>query len=247
MKKIMINFKLSVKFLVTLITSREFAFIFVMCGVIAQVSHTYFLVESISSLEGWYKTFQATLIAIFISASLLYFVSIAPKQDPDGFEVDENVKRVLNAVTVFTIIEIIINLFYYTKHLLLDKNNQYHSEKLVDFIFGAMVSCLIPYTIKLYSSQIRAKEWINEFSDDEESKPITVSEVEEALNEKLGEFDTKFEEKLQIVDDKVSNGIDQIDNAYGKNQDKFMNQFTAKLENEGKKFMKNIEQQNNQQ
>lgn len=246
MKKIMINFKLSVKFLVTLITSREFAFIFVMCGIVAQISHTYFLVESISSLEGWYKTFQATLIAIFISASLLYFVSIAPKRDPDGIEVDENVIKILTAITVFTIIEVIINLFYYTKHLLLDENNNYHSEKLIDFVFGAMVSCLIPYTIKLYSSQIRAKEWVNEFSDEFESKPITVSEVEEALNEKLGEFDTKFEEKLQIVDDKVSNGIEKIDNAYGKNQDKFMTQFSAKLENEGKKILKNLENQNNQ-
>lgn len=221
----MISFKLGVKFVVTLITSREFAFIFVMCGVIAQISHTYFLVESISSLLGWYKVFQATLISIFISASLLYFVSISPKQDPDGIEVDENVNRILNAITIFTIIEVIINLFYYTKHLLLDENNKYHDDKIVDFVFGVLVSCLIPYTIKLYSSQIRANEWVNDFDEVvlSEEKEITISEVENLLNE-----------KMESIDQKISD-------SYDKNQKLFLQQFENKLKNLGKKSLDNIE------
>lgn len=227
MKKIMISFKLSVKFFVTLLTSREFAFIFVLCGVVAQISHTYFLVESISSLVGWYKIFQATLLSVFISASLLYFVSIAPKQDPNSYEEDDNVTRVLNAVTIFTIIEIIINLFYYTKHLLLDENNQYHSDKIVDFVFGVLVSCLIPWTIKLYASQIRAKEWINEFSDDDvvEEKEITISEME-----------TIFNEKMEMVDTKISE-------SYAKNQQLFLQQFESKLKNMQKKTIDTISEQ----
>lgn len=212
MKKFLFNFRIAIRFIVSLISSREFAFMFVLFGVIAQISHTYFLVSSISSLQGWYREFQAILISVFISASLLYFVSITPKLDDDGIE-NENVKRILNAVTIFTIIEIIINVYYYTRHLILDANGMYIPDRILDFCFSVIVSVLIPWTIKLYSSQIRAKEWADEFELDSEKKqqPITEDTLTQLLNERLTEMD------------------DKVSKSFTKHQDLFLNQFEKKL------------------
>ena len=62
MKKIILNFKRTVRFLVSIIVSSEFAFIYVLLGTISQVAHTYFLLENISSLEGNWKIFQSVML-----------------------------------------------------------------------------------------------------------------------------------------------------------------------------------------
>ena len=81
MKKFILNFKATIRFLVSIIASREFAFFYVLLGTISQVAHTYFLLENISSLEGNWKIFQAVILSIFISGSLLYWVAIADDED----------------------------------------------------------------------------------------------------------------------------------------------------------------------
>ncbi len=155
MKNFILNFKASIRFFTSIIISREFAVIYCLLGTISQISHTYFLIESISSLEGIWRMTQATMLSVFISSSLFYFVAIGDNADKSEAGIKEY-KKVMLAVNLFTFIEIIINIYYYTRHLLIDQKEY----QILDYVFAILVSCLIPITIKLYSSHIRAKEWI---------------------------------------------------------------------------------------
>ena len=155
MKQFLINFKNIIQFSVSIIASREFAFVYCVFGTIAQTAHTYYLLDGISSLDGWWKITQSVLLSFFISSSLLYFTAISDSNDKTS-----SGKRVLNAVTLFMWLEIVINLYYYSKHIVIDTNN-YDTNNLFQLGFGVLIACIIPVTIKLYSSQIRAKEWLD--------------------------------------------------------------------------------------
>lgn len=144
-----------IRFLVTNFASREFAFIYCIIGTLAQTSHTYYLIESISSLSGWGKQLQAIGLSIFISSSLLFFTAIA-----DAESESKEHKRIHFAVNLFMVIEILINSYYYVSHLLIKDS------RVFDSIFALLVSCLIPVTIKLYAGVIQVRKW----AVDEESK-----------------------------------------------------------------------------
>lgn len=162
MKKHINNFKNSFKYSVSIIASREFAFIYCLLGTIGQIAHTYYLMNNISSLDGGWKVTQAIMLSVFISSSLLYFTAISDNADT------KESKRIHFAVTLFTIIEILINIYYYSRHLILERLNtqQELGNYIFDFIFAILISCLIPVTIKLYSSHIRAKEWLEEIDNE---------------------------------------------------------------------------------
>lgn len=217
MKNIILNFKQTIRFIVSIIISREFAVIYCILGTVAQVSHTYFLIESISSLAGTWRAVQATFISIFISSSLLYFVAIADDSDKSEDGIKEY-KRVNFAITLFTFIEIIINIYYYTRHLLIDQE-QY---QILDFVFAILVSCLIPITIKLYSSHIRAKDWIldiehdkNAFVDSSIEKTLENHNednlTEEAILELIKPFIQTFESELEIVKKQVNDASHEFE------------------------------------
>lgn len=169
MKNIILKIKAAIRFFVSVITSREWAFVYCVAGTVAQISHTYFLVNSISSLEGGWKTFQAVALSAFISSSLLFFVAISDNEDTDES------RKIHRTVTLFTIIEIAINTYYYSRHILIDLlalNKQPNLVGYFDFAFALIISVMIPITIKLYASNIRAKEWIE---DIEHGRDATVS------------------------------------------------------------------------
>ena len=201
MKKFILNFKAAIRFIVSIIVSRESAFLYCVLGTIAQISHTYFLVNSISSLDGNWKILQAVMIAVFISSSLLYFTAIA---DNSGIEEDEikmrEYKKIIMAVNLFTVIEIIINIYYYTRHLIIDKIDAGQKYQIFDYIFAVLVSALIPITIKLYSSSIRAKDWI---SDIEHDKSALVSE-DLVVNK---DFELN-QEQLNKIAEQINNNFD---------------------------------------
>jgi hypothetical protein len=182
MKDFIEKFKKLIRFAVTIFASREFAFIYCLIGTLSQLAHTYYLTESISSLEGNWKIIQAMLMSFFISSSLLYFVAIA-----DGQDTKES-KRINLAVNLFMIIEIAINFYYYSRHLLIDSAQI----QIFDFIFAVVVSCLIPVTIKLYANTIKAKEWMEDMTKKNEVK--NYGEVEDKLFD--GEIDPKLEELI---------------------------------------------------
>lgn len=150
------KFKNLIRFIVSIFASREFAFVYCIIGTLAQTAHTYYLIESVSSLNGWGKIFQAIGLSIFISSSLLFFTAIA-----DNDENNKDYKRIHLAVNLFMFIEIIINLYYYASHLIIKTD----SIEIFDFIFAILVSCLIPVTIKLYAGIIQAKEWFESFKE----------------------------------------------------------------------------------
>lgn len=206
MKKYITGFKNSVKYAVSIIASREFAFIYCLVGTIAQVSHTYFLINNISSLDGGWKMAQALMISIFISSSLLYFTAIS-----DNAETKES-RKIHMAVTLFTIIEILINMYYYSRHLLIDNLPELNGggitiNYIFDFVFAIIISCLIPITIKLYSSHIRAKEWLEDVFGDEKQSEI-LDEI--AINEKIVEYmDPKINELTGILEDFKQESLDR--------------------------------------
>lgn len=205
MKNFLINFKKIIKFLVTIVASREFAFIYCLLGTLSQTAHTYYLLDGISSLTGWWKIIQTSLLAFFISSSLLYFTSISDSNDksPSG-------KRVLNAVTLFMWLEIVINLYYYSKHIIIDTNN-YDTKNLFQLAFGVLIACIIPVTIKLYSSQIRAKEWLI----DEDEVKIMSGPVfdEEAFKESINK---QIEDAIADMVTKSSDGDDIVNEKHEK-------------------------------
>lgn len=195
MSKFLIQFKEVVRFLVSVIASREFAFIYCVFGTIAQTAHTYYLINGISSLSGWWGITQSVLLSFFISSSLLYFTAISDSNDRSL-----SGQRVLKAVTLFMWLEIIINLYYYSKHIVIETNN-YDTANLFQLAFGAMIAVIIPVTIKLYSSQIRAKEWL---TDTDEKKTSTeqlkqITEIEEKLVTIQKDIDSKIEEKINSL------------------------------------------------
>lgn len=160
MKSFIERFKSFIRFIVTIFASREFGFMYCLLGTFAQVTHTYFLTESISSFSGGFRTFQAILLSAFISSSLLYFVAIA-----DNTEGKES-RRIHLAINIFAFIEIVINFYYYSRHLIIDSAQM----QIFDFIFAILVSCLIPITIKLYGGLIKANEWMSEISTKKETE-----------------------------------------------------------------------------
>jgi heme/copper-type cytochrome/quinol oxidase subunit 4 len=229
MKNFIENFKKLIRFSVTIFASREFAFIYCLVGTGSQVAHTYFLTEAISSFDGGFRVFQATMVSFFISSSLLYFVAVA---DNDG---SKESRRNHLAVNIFMVIEILINFYYYSRHLLIDAEKW----QIFDFIFAVLVSCLLPVTIKLYANTIRAKQWIEEMSNPVITENTNNQIVnEEYFNEMIDkikaefgeEIDTKFSEKLielqDFIDlDKINS---QISNSFETNQKLFLDQFENK-------------------
>lgn len=164
-----------IRFLVTNFASREFAFIYCIIGTLAQTSHTYYLIESISSLSGWGKQLQAIGLSVFISSSLLFFTAIA-----DAESESKEHKRIHFAVNLFMVIEILINSYYYVSHLLIKDS------RVFDSIFALLVSCLIPVTIKLYAGVIQVRKWAVEGNDEVQQTP-GLDEVSKA--------ETHFEEQ----------------------------------------------------
>lgn len=169
------NFKNLIRLIVSIFASREFAFVYCIIGTLSQTAHTYYLIESISSLTGWSKFLQAAGLSIFISSSLLFFTAIA-----DNDEDSPDYRRIHLGVNLFMVIEIIINCYYYASHLLIKTSEP----NWVDFVFAILVSCLIPVTIKLYAGIIKAKEWLEiltnkEEQNEKEQVKTTVEPVDE--------------------------------------------------------------------
>lgn len=155
-KKINDSFKKFIKSFVSIFASREFAFVYCLIGTFGQITHCYFLLYSVSSFTGWFRSLQAILLSVFISSSLLYFVSIADKDDEE-----HEYKRIIRAINMFMVIEIAINLYYYAQNLLIQSTQL----RVFDFIFAIVISGLLPITIKLYANSIKAKEWLKEFEE----------------------------------------------------------------------------------
>ena len=213
------KFKNIIRFMVSIFASREFGFIYCIIGTLAQCAHTYYLVESVSSLSGFGKSFQAWGLSIFISSSLLFFTAIAQGKDEYGNYESESDKRIHLAVNLFMWIEIIINLYYYAAHLLLTNGNYVETNAhWFDFIFAIIISCMIPVTIKLYAGIIQAKEWLEILSKQDsnniENKDnlVTKSELndfksqilEDVKNESNKIFEQGTEQFLSKFENKVS-------------------------------------------
>lgn len=243
------RFKKTIKFIVSIIISREFAFIYCVLGTTAQVGHTYFLIDSISSLSGNWRMIQAIILSVFISSSLLYFVAIADKDEKEEF------RKVEQSIIVFTIIEIIINIYYYTRHLLLDVWKDNLQPNYFDYIFACIIGILIPVTIKMYSSHIKAKEWLKEFTQpinndvneiNNVASTITTEQLE-VMSKRLDEvLERDFGKQPEIDMNKINQEIEEkvesaIIESFKKNQDKFVNQFENKL----KLIAKQTENNNN--
>lgn len=207
------GFKKLIRFLVSIFASREMGFVYCLIGTITQIAHTYFLTYEISSLEGNWRVIQAVLLSTFISSSLLYFVVIS---DNSG---TKESRRVHMAINIFMFIEILINLYYYSRHLIIDSPEL----KVFDFVFAILVSCLIPVVIKLYAGLIQAKTWFDEFAEEKEkteTKAFTLDDkrdeikeiVREVVNESFNE--TRVNELMEkltrdtLTKDDVSSIVD---------------------------------------
>lgn len=177
-----------IRFLVTNFASREFAFIYCIIGTLAQTSHTYYLIESISSLSGWGKQLQAIGLSVFISSSLLFFTAIA-----DAESESKEHKRIHFAVNLFMVIEILINSYYYVSHLLIKDS------RVFDSIFALLVSCLIPVTIKLYAGVIQVRKWA---VDEEKVQQTTIVPIESNVSDD-GVIDTATSGRVVEVDNAV--------------------------------------------
>ena len=226
------KFKTGIRFVVSIFASREFGFVYCLIGTLAQIAHTYFLVTDISSLTGGWKTAQAMAISVFISSSLLFFTAIASNDD------SKDSRRIHLAVNLFMVIEILINFYYYSRHLLLDNANV----QIYDFVFGVLVACLIPVTIKLYAGLIQAKEWLEEFSGkSNESVPEKElqSLIEKTVSEQLSHIVLPEQEYVsdehirEIAKQLFTNVQDEIDERVAKsfqqNSEIFLRQFENKL------------------
>jgi hypothetical protein len=188
MKSIIGRFYQIIRFIVTIFASREFGFIYCVFGTIGQVTHTWFLVNNISSFSGNFQIIQALLISIFISSSLLYFVAIA-----DNMDDSREAKKIRIAVNIFMVIEILINIYYYTRHLIIDAPEM----QMFDFVFAVLVSGLLPVTIKLYGGLIRAKEWMNQSVKEEKIDENIEEEIFKKVSDFLNDYTLNIKDELK--------------------------------------------------
>lgn len=227
------RFKTLIRFFVSIFASREFGFVYCMLGTASQIAHTYFLTENISSLTGGWRIAQAMGISIFISSSLLFFTAIA-----DNSESKES-KRIHLAVNLFMIIEIAINMYYYSRHLLIDSE----TVQIFDFLFAIVVSCLIPVTIKLYAGLIRAKDWLTEF-DISETNNVS-NEIDSNIQEIIDNLVQEVEEikKSRNVSQESTEEIihTQIEAYMDAHKDDLSQQFSESFDKHSELFMHQLQ------
>lgn len=170
--------------LATNLASREAGFVFALLGVIVQACHTWFLAYDLSSLPGIWRLLQAGLMAIFISAALLYFTLKSSDDD------SPQARKYRKIVWWFACVETFINLYYWGDHLLIKlwPNPDYGS-----FIIAVPFSILLPFVLKSYGSEVRTEDY-SELDDEE---PVNVEKLNEDLDNLIADTSsTKQEEKL---------------------------------------------------
>ena len=199
-----VKFKDFIKRCVTIVASREFAFIYCLLGTFGEVAHCYFLLDSVSSFNGFFKHFQAGVLSLFISSSLMYFVSISDSSDEESEQ-----KRIRRAVNLFMVMEILMNMYYYCQHLIIKAETM----RVFDFIFGTIISCLIPVTIKLYSNSIKAKQWIQEIESRQTNDTENINQPNLSQEPGLSKSDVQ-----EIVNITVEEKIKEIEIPIDKEQ-----------------------------
>lgn len=170
--------------LATNLASREAGFVFALLGVIVQACHTWFLAYDLSSLPGIWRLLQAGLMAIFISAALLYFT--LKSSDDDSLQA----RKYRRIVWWFACVETFINLYYWGDHLLIKPwpNPDYGS-----FIIAIPFSILLPFVLKSYGSEVRTEDY-SELDDEEQ---VNVEKLNEDLDNLIDDtIQTKQEEKV---------------------------------------------------
>lgn len=169
--------------LATNLASREAGFVFALLGVIVQACHTWFLAYDLSSLPGIWRLLQAGLMAIFISAALLYFTLKSSDDD------SPQARKYRRIVWWFACVETFINLYYWGDHLLIKPwpNPDYGS-----FIIAVPFSILLPFVLKSYGSEVRTEDY-SELDDE----PVDVDKLIEDLDNLIADTSpTKQEEKV---------------------------------------------------
>lgn len=166
----------------TNLASREAGFVFALLGVIVQACHTWFLAYDLSSLPGIWRTLQAGLMAIFISAALLYFTLKSSDED------SKQARKYRKIVWWFACVETFINLYYWGDHLLIQPwpNPDYGS-----FIIAIPFSILLPFVLKSYGSEVRTED----YSELDEEEHVDIDQLNNDLDNLIA--DTKKEEPVQ--------------------------------------------------
>ena len=170
--------------LATNLASREAGFVFALLGVIVQACHTWFLAYDLSSLPGIWRLLQAGMMAIFISAALLYFTLKSSDDD------SPQARKYRRIVWWFACVETFINLYYWGDHLLIKPwpNPDYGS-----FIIAVPFSILLPFVLKSYGSEVRTED----YSELDVEEHVNIEKLNEDLDNLIEDtHHTKQEEKV---------------------------------------------------
>ena len=173
--------------LATNLSSREAGFVFALFGVLVQAAHTWFLAYDLSSLPGIWRLLQAGLMALFISAALLYFTLKSSDEDT------KSAKKYRKIVWWFACVETFINLYYWGDHLLI---KQWPTPDYGSFIIAIPFSILLPFVLKSYGSEVRTEDY-SELIDDENSNQEKVD-----IDKLNNDLDTLLEENEKLKKEK---------------------------------------------
>ena len=173
--------------LATNLSSREAGFVFALFGVLVQAAHTWFLAYDLSSLPGIWRLLQAGLMALFISAALLYFTLKSSDEDT------KSAKKYRKIVWWFACVETFINLYYWGDHLLI---KQWPTPDYGSFIIAIPFSILLPFVLKSYGSEVRTEDY-SELIDDEDIKQekVDIDKLNDDLDALLEENEKLKKEK----------------------------------------------------
>lgn len=173
--------------LATNLSSREAGFVFALFGVLVQAAHTWFLAYDLSSLPGIWRLLQAGLMALFISAALLYFTLKSSDEDT------KSAKKYRKIVWWFACVETFINLYYWGDHLLI---KQWPTPDYGSFIIAIPFSILLPFVLKSYGSEVRTEDY-SELIDDENSNQENVD-----IDKLNNDLDALLEENEKLKKEK---------------------------------------------
>jgi hypothetical protein len=102
--------------------------------------------------------------------------------------------------------------------------------KLFQLAFGVLIACIIPITIKLYSSQIRAKEWLELDEKPKEISSEIQTEIFDNINllaERNNQLDTNLNDlrsEFGLISSKLDNlKSEPIESEFGTNPKEYIN------------------------
>lgn len=164
-------------------------FLFAVAGTIAQTFHTYNVIYDISSIPEPWKTWQAIIVAFFLSGALLYY-TLKSGSTGEGTESYSLKRKYNNTANFFAVFESFINIYYWSNKIILvpflEEHQQITPAMWYKMIPAMVFAIAIPVVLKHYAGDIDLTKLTKE---ENLQKAVNVKKAVSDLKKKVKEID----------------------------------------------------------